>query len=226
MTLSSPVSVCVFCGSHTGRDPRYKQQAQALGQEIARRGWRLVFGGGKTGLMGEVARSVLQAGGQVVGIIPKILESIEPPQAGLTELHVVENMRVRKALMSKMSDLFVVLPGGIGTMEEAFEALTNNWIGAFDKPLGFLDVGGYYDSLFAFLDHARQEDFIPAASYRLCRRSENCADLLNQLAQARGAAQELTRERLCDSALRLAREGESDAGRARTNDQTQCRFQN
>lgn len=203
MMLSSPVSVCVFCGSHVGKDPRYKQQAQALGEELARRRWRLVFGGGKTGLMGEVSRSVLRAGGEVVGIIPKILESIEPAQSGLTQLHVVESMRERKALMSQMSDIFVVLPGGIGTMEEAFEALTNNWIGAFDKPLGFLDVGGYYDNLFCFLEHAREEDFLPAASFALCRRSENCSVLLDLLAQARGAAQELTRERLADSNLRL-----------------------
>lgn len=203
MNASPALRVCVFCGSHVGNDPRYVEAARSLGAEIARRGWGLVFGGGKTGLMGEVSRSVLAAGGEVIGVIPKILQDLEPPQAGLKELHVVENMRERKALMSELSDVFVVLPGGIGTLEEAFEALTNNWIGAFHKPLGFLDATDYYNELFNFLEHAVDAGFLPRASFALSHRAAQPEVLLDELARALSSAPNIQQAREKDAKDRL-----------------------
>ena len=203
MNASPALRVCVFCGSHVGNDPRYVETARSLGAEIARRGWGLVFGGGKTGLMGEVSRSVLAAGGEVIGVIPKILQDLEPPQAGLKELHVVDTMRERKALMSELSDVFVVLPGGIGTLEEAFEALTNNWIGAFHKPLGFLDATGYYDELFSFLEHAVDAGFLPCASFALSHRAAQPEVLLDELSRALSSAPSIQQAREKDAKDRL-----------------------
>lgn len=131
------LKVCVFCGSRAGNDPAYTDAAHAMAHELARRNMQLVFGGGGTGLMGETARTALKLGVPVTGIIPTFLINQETPVEDLSELKVVADMHERKAKMAELSDLFVVLPGGIGTMEEACEMITGNWIGLYNKPVGF-----------------------------------------------------------------------------------------
>lgn len=135
--------VCVFCGSRSGNNPAYTDAAHAVAQELASRGMQLVFGGGGTGLMGETARTALDLGVSVTGIIPTFLINQETPVENLSELLVVADMHERKAKMAELSDMFVVLPGGIGTMEEACEMITGNWIGLYNKPVGFLNVNGF-----------------------------------------------------------------------------------
>ena len=135
--------VCVFCGSRSGNNPAYTDAAHAVAQELASRGMQLVFGGGGTGLMGETARTALDLGVSVTGIIPTFLINQETPVEDLSELLVVADMHERKAKMAELSDMFVVLPGGIGTMEEACEMITGNWIGLYNKPVGFLNVNGF-----------------------------------------------------------------------------------
>jgi uncharacterized protein (TIGR00730 family) len=144
--------VCVFCGSSFGNDPRFAEAARDVGTLIARRGLGLVFGGGKVGLMGLVADAALAAGGEVHGVLPRGLEEKEVAHRGLTCLEITPGMHARKQRMYELSDAFVVLPGGYGTMDEMFEVLTWNQIGAHQKRVGILDVGGFYRPLFAFLD--------------------------------------------------------------------------
>lgn len=153
-------SVCVFCGSSPGVRPIYAEAADGFGTALARAGIRLVYGGGNVGLMGRVADAVLAAGGEAVGVIPRFLMNREVGHHGLTELHVVETMHERKALMAKLSDAFAVLPGGIGTFEELFEVWTWRQLGLHPKPCGVLNVGGYYDRLTEFLDVAVTEGFL------------------------------------------------------------------
>ena len=140
-------SICVFCGSSLGKDPIYQQMAQATGQAIAEQGKTLIYGGGRSGLMGVVADSALKAGGRVVGIIPNALVDRELAHKGLTELYVVNNMHERKTQMSEQADAFIALPGGAGTLEEIFEQWTWNQLGIHQKPCAFLNVGGFYDDL-------------------------------------------------------------------------------
>jgi len=140
-------SICVFCGSSLGNDPIYQQMAQATGQAIAEQGKTLIYGGGRSGLMGVVADSALKAGGRVVGIIPNALVDRELAHKGLTELYVVDNMHERKTEMSEQADAFIALPGGAGTLEEIFEQWTWNQLGIHQKPCAFLNVGGFYDDL-------------------------------------------------------------------------------
>ncbi|ENW20108.1 TIGR00730 family Rossman fold protein [Acinetobacter haemolyticus] len=140
-------SICVFCGSSLGNDPIYQQMAQATGQAIAEQGKTLIYGGGRSGLMGVVADSALKAGGRVVGIIPNALVDRELAHKGLTELYVVDNMHERKTQMSEQADAFIALPGGAGTLEEIFEQWTWNQLGIHQKPCAFLNVGGFYDDL-------------------------------------------------------------------------------
>jgi uncharacterized protein (TIGR00730 family) len=135
-------SICVYCASRTGASAAYAAAAKAVGSEIGRRGWRLVYGGGRAGLMGVVADAALAAGAQVVGVIPTSLMERELGHTGLTELHVVETMHERKLRMAESSDAFVALPGGIGTFEELFEVWTWRQLGYHDKPLGLLNVDG------------------------------------------------------------------------------------
>ncbi|MGA6137233.1 TIGR00730 family Rossman fold protein [Acinetobacter dispersus] len=149
-------SICVFCGSSLGNDPIYQQMAQATGQEIAAQGKTLVYGGGRSGLMGVVADSALQAGGRVIGVIPNALVDRELAHTGLTELHIVNNMHERKTKMAELSDAFVALPGGAGTLEEIFEQWTWNQLGIHQKPCAFLNVDGFYDDLIKML-HASVE---------------------------------------------------------------------
>jgi uncharacterized protein (TIGR00730 family) len=153
-------SVCVFCGSSTGRDPLYAEVARRVGETLARRGLRLVYGGGRVGLMGEVARAALASGGEVVGVIPEALMRRELAYDDLTELHVVATMHERKALMAERADGFVALPGGFGTFEEFCEVLTWSQLGIHAKPVALLDVKGYYQPLLALFEHAVAEGFV------------------------------------------------------------------
>ncbi|MGB9092316.1 MAG: TIGR00730 family Rossman fold protein [Pseudomonas farsensis] len=153
-------SVCVFCGASTGANPAYRDAAIALGQAIAQRGLKLVYGGGAVGLMGIVANAAMAAGGEVVGIIPQSLLDAEVGHKGLTRLEVVDGMHARKARMAELSDAFIALPGGLGTLEELFEVWTWGQLGYHAKPLGLLDVNGFYEKLGGFLDHVVEEGFV------------------------------------------------------------------
>jgi uncharacterized protein (TIGR00730 family) len=153
-------SVCVYCGSSTGSDPVYAEAAIALAQALAARGLRVVYGGAQVGLMGLIADTALEAGAEVVGVIPKVLVDWEVAHTGLTELHVVESMHERKALMAELADAFVALPGGIGTLEELIEVYTWSYLGIHDKPFAVLNTAGYYDGLTTFLDHAVAQGFL------------------------------------------------------------------
>ena len=161
--------VCVFCGSSPGARASYRDAAVRLGAAIARRGLGLVYGGAHVGLMGVVADAALAARGEVVGVLPRALEARELAHRGLSELHVVESMHERKALMAELSDCFIALPGGVGTLEETFEAWTWTQLGLHAKPCALLDVDGYYAPLQTFLDGAVTERFV---------RSEHRAMLL------------------------------------------------
>lgn len=153
-------SVAVYCGSNPGTDPVYAEQAVLLGQAIAARGWRLVFGGGNVGLMGIIADAVLQKGGQVTGIIPQQLMEWEVAHRGLTELQVVANMHERKMRMFDLSDGFIAMPGGFGTMDEMFEMLTWRQIGIADKPCAFFDVNSFYAPLVQMMDRMVEHGFL------------------------------------------------------------------
>jgi hypothetical protein len=156
-------SVCVFCGSAAGVDSIYLEAAQRFAREAVRRGLRLVYGGASVGLMGALADAALEAGGHVTGVIPRSLVEREIAHRGLTELRIVATMHERKATMSMLSDAFVALPGGLGTLEELFEVWTWGMLGLHDKPYGVLDTANYYAPLIRFLDHARDEGFIRPA---------------------------------------------------------------
>jgi uncharacterized protein (TIGR00730 family) len=153
-------SVCVFCGSNAGARSLYMEAARDTGRLIAERGLRLIYGGASVGLMGPLADAALQAGGEVVGVMPRALIEKEIAHAGLAELHDVASMHERKALMSDLSDAFLGLPGGAGTLEEVFEIWTWAQLGHHRKPVGLLNAGSYYDLLIAFLDHTRREKFV------------------------------------------------------------------
>ena len=153
-------TICVYCGSNTGSRPAYTERAMALGDRIAREGLQLVYGGGNVGLMGVVADAVLQAGGEVVGVIPEQLVNWEVAHEGVTRLEVVANMHERKKRMFDLSDAFVALPGGFGTLDEMFEILTWRQLGIGDKPCAFLDVDGFYGPLLAMIDRMVEERFL------------------------------------------------------------------
>jgi uncharacterized protein (TIGR00730 family) len=155
--------VCVFCGSSPGARPLYVRAARELGGILARRGLALVYGGAKVGTMGQLAQSALDAGGHVIGVIPRALVDLEVAHTGLPDLRIVDSMHERKALMADLSDAFVALPGGLGTIEEFFEVLCWSQLGLHAKPCGLLNVGGYYDRLTAFLDHTVEEQFVRAS---------------------------------------------------------------
>lgn len=159
--------ICVFCGARPGRGERYREAAHAFGLELARAGIGLVYGGASVGLMGAVADAVLSAGGEVIGVIPRALATRELAHAGLTDLRVVGSMHERKALMAELSDGFVALPGGIGTLEELFEVWTWAQLGMHQKPCALLDVDGFYCGLAAFLDHVVAEQFLGRAHREL-----------------------------------------------------------
>ncbi|AKT51065.1 TIGR00730 family Rossman fold protein [Arsenicicoccus sp. oral taxon 190] len=160
-------SLCVFYGSSPGRSPSYVAAVASLGAALAARGTRVVYGGARVGTMGVLAEATLAAGGEVVGVIPQHLMDHEVGHDGLTELHVVGSMHERKALMADLADGFVALPGGMGTLDELAEILTWAQLGLHRKPVGALDVDGYWQPLLAFLDHARDEEFLRPAHREL-----------------------------------------------------------
>ena len=153
-------NICVYCGSNPGRLPEYRDAARLLGYEMAGRGLGLVYGGASIGVMGAVADAVLERGGQAVGVIPYSLATKEVSHDGLDELIVVDSMHERKAKMAELSDGFIALPGGWGTIEEIFEMLTWAQLGFHEKPCGLLNVAAYYDPLFAFLENAIEQQFV------------------------------------------------------------------
>jgi len=171
-------SICVYCGSSTGRLPDYTSAARKLGEEIGRRGIRLVYGGAGVGLMGEVARAALAAGGQVVGVMPEALFARKLACADGIELRVVKDMHERKATMVELSDGFIALPGGFGTFEEFFEALTWQQLGIHAKPCGLLNIHGYFDELLKFLDYAVAEMFIHKPHYDMILASNEPKELV------------------------------------------------
>ena len=177
--------ICVFCGSDRGVRPDYADAARRLGGVLASRRLSLVYGGGRVGLMGEIANSVLEAGGEVVGVIPRSLYEMEVAHTGVTDLRLVDSMHERKALMAELSDAFIALPGGMGTLEELFEVLTWAQLGFHEKPCGLLDVAGYFEHLIEFLSHAVGERFL-RAEHRGLLLVETCpAGLLDRLADQR-----------------------------------------
>lgn len=153
-------AICVFCGSNPGRDPAYVDQAEALGQRLAMEGVTVVYGGAKVGTMGALAHAALDAGAKVIGVIPKHLVDVEIAADDLSELHQVASMHERKALMADLSDGFIALPGGLGTLEETIEVATWTQLGLHHKPVGLLNTRGFYDHLLSFLDHAVEEQFL------------------------------------------------------------------
>ena len=153
-------AICVYCGSSSGNHPAYLEKARKLGEVMASEGLTLVYGGSKIGLMGKLADSVLEKGGRVVGVLPEALKTKEVAHPRLQELHIVKNMHERKAKMADLSDAFIALPGGFGTMDEVMEMITWNQLGFQAKPIGFLNVEGYYDKLFDFLWSLTSQGFV------------------------------------------------------------------
>lgn len=174
-------SLCVFCGSSPGVDPRYLAAARELGHALASGGVRLVYGGASVGLMGAVADAALQAGGDVVGIIPEALERKEVAHRGLPDLRIVHSMHERKALMAELSDGFVALPGGVGTLEELFEVWTWGQLGYHTKPCAIYNVAGFYTGLMAFLDHATAAGFMRPGTREMLIVEDSLAPLLSRL---------------------------------------------
>jgi uncharacterized protein (TIGR00730 family) len=184
MTLEqamSLTSVCVFCGASTGTNPVYREAAIALGRTLAERKLTLIYGGGAVGLMGVVADAALAAGGEVIGIIPESLQNAEIGHKGLTRLEVVDGMHARKARMAELSDAFIALPGGLGTLEEMFEVWTWGQLGYHAKPLGLMEVNGFYSKLTGFLDHVTGEGFVREQHRGMLQVSESPSELLDAL---------------------------------------------
>lgn len=182
--LTTVTSLCVFCGSSPGARPQYREAAEALGAELARRGIRLVYGGGHVGLMGIVADAVLSTGGEVIGVITEGLQAREVGHADLPDLRVVATMHERKAMMASLADAFVALPGGAGTLDEFFEAWTWLQLGIHRKPVGLLNAERYYDPLLAFLDRGVEDRFIRAEYLDALVIDTEVGRLIDRLAQA------------------------------------------
>lgn len=175
-------SICVYCGSAIGSDSAFATAARELGSQLANSGIELIYGGGRVGLMGVVADAVLAAGGRVQGVIPQALATREVAHSGLTQLHVVETMHQRKALMADLSDGFIALPGGLGTFEELFEIWTWAQLGIHSKPIGLLNVVSYFDHLLAFLDHATASRLLKPVHRETLIVSNESQDLLYRMA--------------------------------------------
>lgn len=181
--MAEVTSLCVYCGSSSGKHPEYAQQARAFGAEMARREITLVYGGGNVGLMGVVADAVLAGGGKVIGVIPRQLVDREVAHAGLTELQVVHTMHQRKTRMFELSDAFVALPGGFGTLDEMFEMLTWSQLGLHSYPCAFLDVRGYYAPLRGMMDHMVGEGFVRSAQRENVWFGENMSQLFDWMSR-------------------------------------------
>jgi uncharacterized protein (TIGR00730 family) len=172
--------ICIFTGSRLGARPEYAEAARELGRLLVEHGYGLVYGGGNVGLMAVAADAVLERSGQVIGVIPDLLVGKELAHRGLSELRIVKSMHERKAVMAELSDGFMALPGGIGTMEEFFEVLSWAQLGLHDKPCGLLNVGGYYRRLVGFLDHAVDQDFIATKHRSMLLVEEEPGKLLDR----------------------------------------------
>ncbi len=175
--------ICVYCGSNFGDRPSYLAAAQGLGVELATRRLTLVYGGGNVGLMGAIADATLAAGGAVIGVMPQALADKELAHRGLSELHVVDSMHTRKALMADLADAFIALPGGLGTLEELCEVATWTQLGLHQKACGLLNIEGFFDGLLAFLDHATGEKFIRPEHRTILLTGTQPGELLEKLAR-------------------------------------------
>lgn len=182
-------SLCVYCGSRAGANPAFGRAADAVGRWIGAQRGQLVYGGGCNGLMGRLAAATRRAGGRVVGVIPQALVDKERANRRCDELHIVQTMHERKAMMAERSDAFVALPGGIGTFEELFEAWTWRQLGYHDKPLGLLNVDGYYDGLLAFLQTSVSAGLMAAWQMDLLHAASDAEELLRHLLQSAGPGQ-------------------------------------
>jgi len=178
--------LAVYCGSSMGTNPRFAETALALGQEMAARGIGLVYGGGRLGLMGVVADAVMEAGGEAYGVIPQALIDLEVAHTGLTELHIVTSMHERKAMMTDLTDAFVAIPGGIGTLDELFEAWSWNALGYHAKPFGLLNVDGFWDGMIGFLDTVMTSGFMSPARRAQLLVSDEIGEAIEMLAAAVG----------------------------------------
>ena len=172
--------ICVYCGSNTGTRPDYAEAAKNLAEVLVRCDLELVYGGAAKGIMGVIADTVLEHGGSAHGVIPKLLEEKEVAHGGLTQLHVVASMHERKSMMAELSDGFIALPGGFGTLEEIIEILTWGQLQFHDKPCGVLNVSGYFDHLMAYLDHAEREGFLRAENRQMLLQDTDPAGLIRQ----------------------------------------------
>jgi uncharacterized protein (TIGR00730 family) len=179
--------LAVYCGSSSGNDPAFAEAARALGLRMAERGIGLVYGGGRLGLMGIVADAVLEAGGEVHGVIPQALIDLEVAHTGLTELHIVQTMHERKARMTDLTDAFVAIPGGIGTMDELFEAWSWNALGYHAKPFALLNVAGFYDGLVGFCDTMAASGFLSPARRAQLMVANDIDEAIDRLAAAAGS---------------------------------------
>ncbi len=186
MTSSPAFSVCVYCGSRNGVSPAYAEVARTVGHWIGKHQGQLVYGGGNNGLMGLVAQATAEAGGRVVGIIPKALQSQENTRTACDEVHVVDTMHERKRMMAERADVFLALPGGIGTFEEFFEVWTWRQLGYHDKPVGLLNTEGYYDGLLSFAQHSVTQGFLSDWQLDLIKCHDQPETLLQELVQAAG----------------------------------------
>lgn len=174
--------LCVFCGSSPGARPEYTAAARELGAHLAARNVTLVYGGGNVGMMGQLANTVIENGGNVTGVIPEAIMKMEVAHTGLSDLRVVDSMHTRKAMMAELADGFIALPGGLGTLEEFVEVLTWAQLGFHSKPCGLLNVAGYYDSLLDFINHTADQLFIQPEHRGLILEEETPAALLDRLA--------------------------------------------
>ena len=181
--------IAVYCGASMGSDPAFAEVARELGEELARRGLGLVFGGGHRGLMGVVADAVLAGGGEVYGVIPQSLVDLEVAHTGLTELHTVITMHERKAKMTELCDAFIALPGGIGTFDELFEAWTWNALGYHAKPFCLLQVNGFWDGMLAFLDHTTASGFMSVERRAQLLVADSIGEAIEKLDSAAGASE-------------------------------------
>jgi uncharacterized protein (TIGR00730 family) len=184
--MTPAFSICVYCGSRPGADPRFAEVAVEVGRWIGTHGGQLVYGGGNNGLMGVLADAALAAGARVVGVIPHSMVEREWAKRDCTELHIVDNMHQRKSMMAERADAFLALPGGIGTFEEFFEAWTWKQLGFHGKPIGLLDTAGYYQSLLKFLGDSVQQGFMNDWQMDLLTVGTEPAVLLQQLVEAAG----------------------------------------
>ena len=196
MSTSPAFSLCVYCGSRPGTRPAYTALARRLGQAIGQRGWQLVYGGGRAGLMGVVADAALASGARVIGVIPDTLMRLEVGHQGLTELHVVRTMHERKHMMAERSDAFVDLPGGIGTFEEFFEVWTWRQLGYHDRPIGLLDAEGNWSPMVSFLNRSCDEGFMDTKQMSMLTVDAEVDRLLDALYARRGTPRLTSLERI------------------------------